>query len=140
MVTFVEVSSVIGAITGIASLGMYGYLAGVWKGSVDTKVNTMWQVYVLDALNKRPDLASHSSAYKLTQLAVDLIPDLIKKELGKVTKVDTTPKDIACGITVVKKVGMHSIESMSQSTGLSVAESLAILSYYLKDHINHCSG
>ncbi len=80
----------LGAIAGVASLvvtlATAIYLIGVWKGGVDNKVKrlcednqkyppgetalmckTMWDIYVVDALRERPDLAQHMSPFKLTE-------------------------------------------------------------------------
>jgi hypothetical protein len=145
-----EVAAIIGAISGGLSFLGIVYLAGYWKGKVDTDLkflkhnceeyppsemsrmlNTMWEIYVVDALGSRPDLATHSSAYKLRKEGEDIIPDDIKQELDRLRNNEATIEDIASGYLVVKKLGAERISKMAEARNLSVQEAVAILSLYL---------
>jgi hypothetical protein len=145
-----EVAAIIGAISGGLSFLGIVYLAGYWKGKVDTHLkdlkkcneqyppsemsrmlNTMWEVYVIDALGKRPDLATHSSAYKLRKEGEDIIPDDIKQELDRLRNNEATKEDISSGWLVVKRLGTERISKMAEARNLSVQEAVAILSLYL---------
>ena len=149
-----DLAAIIGAVTGVISMFTLVYLLGVWKGGVDSKlkdivqrlsqyppeetgrmINTLWEVYVLDPLRNRPDLAEHSSAYKLNKVGEDLIPDHLKAELCQISKDLATEncnksEAIASGWLVVKSLGIEVISRMAEEKGLSVQESIAILSCY----------
>ncbi|MBW2560823.1 MAG: hypothetical protein JRE40_08210 [Deltaproteobacteria bacterium] len=148
-----DLAAIIGAVSGVISIIGVVYLLGVWKGSVDSKLKdivqrlsqyppeetalmtkTLWDIYVVDALRGRPDLAEHGSAYKLSKVAEDLIPDHLKAELCQISKnIKNCNKSeaIASGWLVVKYLGMEAISQMAEERGLSVQESIAILSCYL---------
>lgn len=121
--------SIIGAITGCISLVLIIYTMGVWKGSVDTKLKTLWDVYILDALHDRPDLAHHSSSYSLTPQGSELIPPVIKELLNQIG-----PKELGSeppGWLVVKTLGINSIEQMATTKSLTIRQSIGVLSTYL---------
>ena len=99
-----DLAAIIGAVSGVISIFGLAYLLGIWKGGVDSKLKditrllsqyppsetalmtkTLWDIYVVDALRNRPDLAEH----------------------------------------------MEAISRMAEEKGLSVQESIAILSTYL---------
>jgi len=150
----VDLAAIIGAVSGVASILGLAYLLGVWKGGVDSKLRditrllsqypppetalmtkTLWDIYVVDALRNRPDLAEHQSAYKLRKEGEDLIPDNLKAELCQISRnLDENcnkSEAIASGWLVVKYLGMEAISRMAEEKGLSVQESIAILSTYL---------
>ncbi len=151
-----DLFAIIGAVSGVISIVGLVYLLGVWKGGVDSKLKdiarllsqyppsetalmtkTLWDIYVVDALRNRPDLAEHQSAYKLREEGEDLIPDHLKAEICQISKnlaiVENCNKSeaIASGWLVVKYLGMEAISQMADEKGLSVQESIAILSTYL---------
>lgn len=150
------ITSIIGAITGIVSLLTILYLAVMWKSSVDkdrsyfrdslknyppaemwTMVKTLWDIYVLDALRNRPDLAEHHSPYKLKPEARDLIPDDLKSELNKNTNNSDQKEGIATGYLVVKILGIERVSQIAEQKGLSVQEFIAVLSTYLAEKNSH---
>ena len=151
-----DLAAIIGAVSGVASILGLAYLLGVWKGGVDSKLKditrllsqyppsetalmtkTLWDIYVVDALRNRPDLAEHQSAYKLKKEGEDLIPDHLKAELCQIYKNPSIgencnkSEDIASGWLVVKYLGLAAIARMAEEKELSVQESIAILSCYL---------
>lgn len=152
-----NILNILGVITGtISALGIV-YLIGFWKGQVDsdrvewkrcqkeyplaelwTMAKTMWDIYVVDALHQRPDLANRNSPLKLTNKGKDLIPGEIKLILDQVPGNPNCKEDIANGWLAVKSVGLESIDKMAKDTGLSVQESIAVLSTYLDERRNHC--
>lgn len=147
-----EIFAIIGAVSGIISLAAIVYFAGVWRGQVDkdrdsfrkcieqyppaemwTMVKTLWDIYVVDALRTRPDLAEHHSAYKLKPEGEDLIPDDIKQELKQLPHNPFNNDEIASGYLVVKFLGLERVSKMAEQKGLSVQEAIAILSTYLDE-------
>lgn len=151
-----DLAAIIGAVSGVASILGLAYLLGIWKGGVDSKLKditqllsqyppsetalmtkTLWDIYVVDALRNRPDLAEHQSAYKLRKEGEDLIPDHLKAELCQISKnpsIGEKGEAIASGWLVVKCLGMEAISRMAEEKGLSVQESIAILSTYLMNN------
>lgn len=146
---------IINIVVGILSLAGVLYIIGYWKGGIDAwkkaheeehsryalsemflMCKTMWDIVVVDALHRRPDLADHSSPYKLKKLAEDLIPEDLKQKLGEIASNHTNAEDIASGWMVVKNIGMPSIEQMAKDKQLSVPEAIAILSTYLDQAVN----
>ena len=150
-----ELAAIIGAVSGVISILCIVYLLGVWKGGVDSKLKdqaqllsqyppsetalmtkTLWEIYVVDALRNRPDLAEHQSTYKLRKEGEDLIPDHLKAELCQISKnlvsVENCNKSeaISSGWLVVKYLGIEAISRMAEEKGLSVQEAIAILSTY----------
>lgn len=146
-----NIASIIGAISGGISLIGIIYMLGVWRGKVDSQLNslgksfqdyppaemwtmtkTLWDVYVMEALRHRPDLASHGSAYKLNKDGCDLVPDYIKPLLDRIPHNPIQREEIATGYLVVKHVGLALITQMAEEKKLSIQEAIAILSTYLE--------
>lgn len=147
-----SITSMIGAISGCLSLLTVIYFAVYWKAGVDsdrkawqannkqyppaemwTMVKTLWDVYVLDALRHRPDLAEHGSGFKLKEEAHNLIPDNMKILLDRIPHNPVSNDDIATGYLVAKYVGLEQITKMAEEKGLSIQETIAILSTYLEE-------
>lgn len=147
------IASIIGAISGCISLLGIVYFFAVWRGKVDsqlkdfghlleayppaemwTMVKTLWDIYVLDALRNRPDLADHGSSYKLKKEGEDLIPEQLQKALDDIPlNPIMSANQIASGWLVVKHLGLEQVQQMADEKGLTVQESLAILSTYLEE-------
>jgi len=151
-----DIAGIIGAISGCASLLGIVYFLGFWRGKVDTRLNdfakcikdyppaemwtmvkTLWEIYVVDALHHRPDLAEHGSGYKLKREGEDLIPDYMIPLLKQIPRNPFNHEYIATGYMVVKHIGMELIQRMSEEKELSVQESVAILSTYLDSNSNN---
>ncbi len=145
-----SIASVIGAISGVASLFGIVYLLAYWKGRVDTQLRTiqddrsryplaefsmmtktLWDIYVIDALRGRPDLAEHGSAYRLKKEAQDLIPDNLKTALDQIPPLNPDTESVVTGYEVVKRLGLGPIHAMAEARHLTLQESIAILSCYL---------
>lgn len=143
---------ILGAASGVISLAMVIYLFAYWKGGVDAwrrevsrcieqyppsetalMVKTLWEIYVVDALRGRPDLAEHASPFKLKKETRDLIPDEIKAKLEQIPRNPGNNEALATGWLVVKKIGMPSLERLAAEQNLSVQETIAILSTYLDE-------
>jgi len=148
----VDIASIVGAISGCISLLGLAYLFGVWRGKVDHAINdlsevvknyppaemwtmtkTLWDIYVIEALHHRPDLAEHGSSFKLKKEGEDLIPDHMKTLLKRIPHNPHNSEAIATGYLVVKHIGLELINEMAEQKKLSVQEAIAILSTYL-DH------
>ncbi len=150
-----EVASLIGAITGTISIIGFIFLIGYWKGGVDAALRewkkcqelyppaqimmmlkTLWDAYIVDPLKARPDLASHSSPYKLTKAGVDLIPDDVKNTLDQVKHERDKTVLLPTGWLVVDKLGLMSINALAYRRGLSLQETIAILSVYIDSPVD----
>lgn len=147
-----DIVTVVGAISGAISLVGIVYMLGYWKGQVDSKLRdmqqmmtayppaelslmtkTLWDIYVIDALRARPDLAEPHSAFHLKKEGHDLIPDDLKKALDRISINPDNRNAVASGWLVVKHLGMSPISQMAEQQKLSVQEAIAILSCYLDE-------
>ncbi|MBA7696913.1 hypothetical protein ES703_105567 [subsurface metagenome] len=145
-----NIVSIVGAVSGCLSLFGLVYLFGIWRGKVDSALNelknciknyppaemwtmtkTLWDIYVVDALRNRPDLAEHQSAYKLRKEGEDLIPEYMKPLLERISHNPLNNEAIATGYLVVKHIGLDLIGKMAEEKQLNVQEAIAILSCYL---------
>ncbi|MBA7702808.1 hypothetical protein ES703_111583 [subsurface metagenome] len=153
-----EIASIVGAVSGCLSLLGIVYLFGVWRGKVDNQLNslgksfqdyppaemwtmtkTLWDVYVMDALRLRPDLAAHGSAFKLKQPGKDLIPDYMLPLLDRIPRNPGLREDIATGYLVVKHIGLELISKMAEEKKVSIQEAIALLSTYLDNTTDNSS-
>jgi len=149
------VFSVIGAITGLVSLIGLVYQLGYRNANVDgkiekmektlekwnlgeigTQVKTLWDIYVLDALRNRPDLASHSSSLTINPKGEDMLPDDVKKALREFQPCDQD-MDSASWL-VVKCLGVERIENLSKNIDLSYQETVALLAVYYQKYHPEC--
>ncbi len=142
--------AIVGAVSGIVSLLGIAYMIGLWRGRVETRVeslesqirehplaeiammvHTLWDIYVLDALRDRPDLVEHSSRYRLKKEAEHLVPQEIRDMLDQLD---------CCGLTpawaVVKAVGMQKISHMANHNGFTVQQTIGILTAYATPRLN----
>lgn len=146
-----NIAGIIGAVSGTISVLGLVYIFAYWRGKVDTAlkdlhcclrdyppaemwtmVKTLWEIYVVEALHHRPDLADHGSAFHLKKEGVDLIPDHLKTLLDSIPQNPLCNNEaIASGYLVVKSIGLDLIGKMADEKGLSVQEAIAILSCYL---------
>jgi hypothetical protein len=150
------IATIFGSVSGFISLLGVVYFFAFWRGQVDndrrafresmtnyppgemwTMVKTLWDVYVMDALRHRPDLAEHGSGFKLKEEGHNLIPDYMKPLLDDIPRNPSLNDDIATGYLVVKHIGLEKIGKMSEEKGLSIQETIAILSTYFETKINH---
>ena len=147
-----DIAAIVGAVSGCISLLALVYLFGVWRGKVDTALNsfsqcikdyppaemwtmtkTLWDVYVMEALRHRPDLAEHGSSFKLKQLGQDLIPDYILPLLDRIPRNPGLKEEIATGYLVVKHIGLELVSQMAEEKKVSIQEAIALLSTYLEN-------
>lgn len=154
---FTEVLAAVGAISGVVSLGGVAYGLVYWKGCVDTwrqaheeehkkyppgetalMCKTMWDIYIVDALRQRPDLATRKSPYRLTDTAQMMIPEDVKGILCEIAGKPYDKEAWASGWLVVRYLGVERIEKIAKEEKLSVQEAIAILGTYLENHSNNC--
>ena len=147
-----EIASIIGAVSGCISLVglvyLFGYRLGKFDSALDeckrmckdyppaemwTMTKTLWDVYVMDALRLRPDLAARGSGFKLKQPGKDLIPDYILPLLDDIPHNPGLSEDIATGYLVVKHIGLELISQMAEEKKVSIQEAIAILSCYIEN-------
>ena len=140
-----DLPGLIGAVSGLISLLGIVYLVGVWKGRFETKLGniqqelrehppaetalmakTMWDIYVVEALRARPDLAEPGSGYHLKKEGEDLISDELKEALNRFG----TCKAGCSGWEIVRALGMETISRMAEEKGLTIQQSIAILVTY----------
>lgn len=145
-----NIAGIVGAVSGCLSLLGLVYLFGVWRGKVDstlkafkqglkdyppaemwTMTKTLWDVYVMDALRHRPDLAERGSGFKLKQPGKDLIPDYMLPLLDRIPQNPGLREDIATGYLVVKHIGLELVSKMAEEKKVSIQEAIAILSCYI---------
>lgn len=100
-------------------------------------VKTLWEVYVLDALQNRPDLASKGSDFKLKPEGERLIPQNMKDMLINISPGLKKKEDVVSGFLVVETLGIDSIENLSRINNLSIQETIAILSTFLQNNTDH---
>ncbi|MBA7692441.1 hypothetical protein ES703_101008 [subsurface metagenome] len=143
---------IVGVISGFLSLIGIIYMLGYWKGQVDSKLRdiqqilrayplaelslmtkTLWDIYVVDALSSRPDLAEQHSAFNLKKEGHELIPAHLKEILDNISPNPESRNAIASGWLVVKRLGIDTIREMAKQQKLSVQEAIAILSCYLDE-------
>jgi len=151
-----HITSIVGAITGCISILGLVYFLGFWRGRVDTTltefracmtnyppaemwtmVKTLWDIYVVEALHHRPDLAEHGSGFRLKEEGENMVPDYIKPLLDRIPRNPFNNELVATGYLVVKHIGMDLISKMAAEQELSVQESIAILSCYLDTCCNN---
>jgi len=146
-----DVKWIVGSVSGCISLVGMVYFLGVWRGQISSSVKdlkevvknyppaemwtmtkTLWDIYVVEALHHRPDLAERGSAFKLKKEGEDLIPDNMKALLDRFPHNPGLHNEaIATGYLVVKYIGLDLIGEMAKEKQLSVQEAIAILSCYL---------
>ena len=145
---FQDVSSLIGAITGGLSILGLVWFAAFWKGRVDSALEainktltecpphevalmakTLWDIYVIDALRARPDLAEQHSPWRLKQ--PEIIPAHLKTALDEIPLKTVCQEDVANGYLVVKTLGLGPIARMALQEHMTVQEAIAVLSTYL---------
>jgi len=147
-----SIASLVGAVSGVASFFGIIYMLAYWKGRVDAQLRTiqedrdryplpefcmmtktLWDIYVIDALRGRPDLAEHGSSYRLKKEPHDLIPDNLKAALEQVPPHNPDPESVVTGYEVVKRLGLGPIHAMAEARQLTLEEAIAILSCYLDE-------
>jgi len=151
-----DITSIVGTISGILSLITLIYLIAIWKGKVDNQLGsisqsmqkyppeetslmakTLWDIYVVDALRNRSDLAERGSSFKLKKEVEELIPDQIKSLLDCISRNPHNREEVATGYLVVKHIGLDLIGNMAREKDLTLQESIAILSCYLEVHCDN---
>lgn len=132
-----EALLVIGFMGGVIGIVQSIYFFGSWKGKITTMVETLWDIYVKDALSRRPDLVSHASPYKLKPEVEQTMPEKYKIKLDAIRCRFENKEDIVSGFTVVKHLGLDTIDEASKEMKLGIQETVAVLSTYLEEHANH---
>lgn len=151
-----EIAAIIGAAAGVISLVTVIYFVVYWKAGVDTDrkawretcqhyppaelwtmCKTMWDIYVVNVLQDRPDLAERHSPWKLKPKAEGLIPGNIKDQLEKIPKNSVCREDVSNGWLVVKYIGLNHLTDLAKEKGISIQETVAILSTYLEERNNN---
>ncbi|MDD5701583.1 MAG: hypothetical protein PHU23_05975 [Dehalococcoidales bacterium] len=122
-----EIISIIALITGIISLILILYKIGVRDGKVDTKLDVLWNVYVMDALHNEANLAQHHSPPTITPEGEAIIPADFKQCIEK-----HTCKDGNYGFEVVQCLGMEKVQKFAQDNDWTMQKALGILTLYMR--------
>jgi hypothetical protein len=67
--------AIIGIITGMISLAGFIYTNAIWRGKIETKVCTLWEVFMEESMRPHPEYATHNSPLTLTAKGRKLIQD-----------------------------------------------------------------
>jgi hypothetical protein len=153
-----NITDLILCISSAASLIGIIYLAGYWKGQVDAfmrqtkecndkyppaemglQVRTLWDIYGVEALRKRPDLAEHGSPWRLTPKAQGLIPERLKHSLENIPVNLPDHDGLASGWLVVKTLGLDKIGEFAAETGLTLSEAVGLLGIHLECRRTNCN-
>jgi len=100
---------------------------------ISNQVKTLWEVYVVDALHNRQDLANRGSPLEITEKGEAMIPDDIKEMLKNHNpKFDNSH---SAGWLTINCLGIDCITALSIKLDLSFAVTMALLAvYYRKLH------
>jgi ABC-type transporter Mla MlaB component len=100
---------------------------------ISNQVKTLWEVYVVDALHNRSDLASRGSPLEITVKGEAMIPQDIKDMLKNHNpKIDNSH---SAGWLVINCLGTDCITALAIKLDLSFAVTMALLAvYYRKLH------
>lgn len=156
-----EIAAIIGIIGGLIAIFTLVYMAGFWKRGVEDDikeiksdvsdikkdlkdhnlpsfcmmVQTLWDVYVIDPLHKRPDIAQFQSPPKLTPKGLECIPEDIKEQLDKIEVSMKDRLNIVTGYLVVQVIGLDRITTAARKNSFSLQEMIAVLSLYLNKRL-----
>jgi hypothetical protein len=156
-----DIAAVFGIIGGIIAIFTIVYMTGFWKRGVEddivhikkdiTEINvdlkkwnlpsfcmmvqTLWDVYVIDTLHKRPDIAQFKSPPKLTQKGLDYIPEDVKEMFDRLEISINDRSNISSGYLAVQIVGLDRITKLASEKDLSIQEMIAVLSTYLSSKL-----
>ena len=156
-----DILAILGFITGAVALFIYVYNIGSWKRGIEDSVKqlgkdvkevkeelskhnlssfcmmvqTLWDVYVIDPLHKRPDIATSHSLPKLTKKGLDYISEDVKAQLDKLEISVKDRVNISSGYLVVQIIGLDRITKLANEKNLSVQEMIAVLSTYLTERL-----
>ncbi len=152
-----DIAAIFGIIGGVIAIGTLIYISGFWKRGVEDDilhikkdndeiktelkaynlpsfcmmVQTLWDVYVIDPLHRRPDIAEFHSLPKLTQKGLDYIPADVKKQLDRMAATAGDKVNVTSGYMAVQAIGLDKIMTIANEKGLSIQEIIAVLNTYL---------
>lgn len=103
---------------------------------ISNQVKTLWEVYVVDALHNRQDLANRGSPLEITTKGEAMIPQDIKDMLKNHNpKIDNTH---SAGWLVINCLGIDCITMLGLKLDLSFAVTLALLSVFYRKYHPEC--
>jgi len=130
--------SLIGVVAGLISIGGLIYTLG-WKlGKLTTKVDTLWQIYVLETLSstiKNGYLKAKSSnpiktfPFEITEKGEELLPEEVKAVLKKISKKKKSIEDMV--VLAISELGIENLFTVAQNEEISLRELINILSGYI---------
>lgn len=132
------------------TLIMVFYLSIYWKSQVDSyirqskecdskyppleiglQVKTLWEIYGVEALRNKPDLAAHSSPWHLTPKGQSLIPEKVKEKLDDIPGQPDNREGMASFWLAVKTLGMDNVNQFARESGLTLQEAVGVLGVHV---------
>jgi hypothetical protein len=105
---------------------------------MSTQLKALWEVYGLDVLRSRPDLAQHRSPWRLTEAGEQLIPAELKKKIESLEVPEGWPDNVASEWLIIKAFGLDALCDYASSVHLKLPEAIAILSTHLECAHRNC--
>ena len=65
--------SIIAIITGLIALAGFVYTNAIWRGKIETKVDTLWKVFMEESMRTNPEYATHNSPLTLTKYGYSIV-------------------------------------------------------------------
>lgn len=135
-----EIAALIGAISGLVSLIMIGYTLGVWRGTINTKVDTLWKIYVEDELvRQRAQDRVGASEWYIKETGEATLPDDMKEDIKQLTQAICSkpwPLSKQCNPdivpSIVKKLGLARIRKVAENQAITVHGVVALIYVYSK--------
>lgn len=128
-----ELIQAIGGISGVIALLGFLWTIFFQMAKIKVRTDTLWEIYVVDALKTQH--VEHSSAYKPKKEAEDLLPEDIKKRLGRIAQHQHHKRKKGSlgrlGEEVVKEIGIAKIEALAKENGLKASDVIGIMIAYV---------
>jgi hypothetical protein len=99
-------------------------------GEMATKVDLLWEIYAVDALHDKPNLAHSQSPLSITAEGVAEIPKHIRIALDRLPSCQTDSiADLQ--YTAVKCLGLPVVRELAVTKGWTVQQAVAMIGLYL---------
>lgn len=98
-------------------------------GEWNNKIDTLWKISIMDALQKRPDIATAHSPLQLTAEWRSKIPEDVKKRLRDRAK----SNDITPGYSELETLGDGTVTELASAYNLTILEMLAVVDLFIEE-------